>query len=254
MSDMEAWRTVPDTNGEYEVSDKGRVRSVARERYQKSQHGSPMTRNLKPKLLKPSNNGSGYLSVQICCDGRQGRRYVHRMVLEAFVGPPPSGEHECAHWNGDRSDNRLENLRWATPRENKDDARRHGTLVGKPKTHCPKGHPRTGDNVVQRGGDDLCLTCAREKQRQWRGSKPTPSRRRSLPTAVKAAVIAAAQGICPLCQKQTDEWDVDHILPLSLGGSDAMVNLQAICRSCHTAKTADEAGSDPKQTASAPSD
>jgi len=50
---------------------------------------------------------------------------VHRLVLENFGGIK-SGHH-AAHRNGDRMDNRIENLYWATPKENSADRKRHGT-------------------------------------------------------------------------------------------------------------------------------
>lgn len=52
---------------------------------------------------------------------------VHRLVLFAFVGPPPSKAHVCAHWDGDYKNNKPENLRWATRKENEEDKKRHGT-------------------------------------------------------------------------------------------------------------------------------
>jgi hypothetical protein len=52
-------------------------------------------------------------------------RAVHRLVLEAFVGPCPPG-YQCCHWNGEAGDNRLENLRWGTPQDIADDTLRHG--------------------------------------------------------------------------------------------------------------------------------
>lgn len=48
---------------------------------------------------------------------------VHRLVLEAFVGPCPDG-HECRHLDGDPSNNRLDNLCWGSRQENADDSRR----------------------------------------------------------------------------------------------------------------------------------
>jgi hypothetical protein len=50
---------------------------------------------------------------------------VHRVVLSAFVGPPPDGC-EAAHQNGNRQDNRVENLAWKTHQENIDDRAAHG--------------------------------------------------------------------------------------------------------------------------------
>lgn len=51
---------------------------------------------------------------------------VHRVVLEAFVGPCPIGMEGC-HFDGDPTNNNLENLRWDTPESNRTDLDRHGT-------------------------------------------------------------------------------------------------------------------------------
>jgi HNH endonuclease len=75
------------------------------------------------KDLKPMPDRSGHLRVTI-----QGRhRYIHVLVLEVFVGPRPKGQ-DALHNDGDPRNNRLENLRWGTRRENISDADRHGRL------------------------------------------------------------------------------------------------------------------------------
>lgn len=72
-------------------------------------------------------NRGGYQEVTLRTgDGHQATCLVHRLVLEAFVGPPPDGCVGC-HENGIRSDNRVGNLRWDTPTSNIHDKRRHGT-------------------------------------------------------------------------------------------------------------------------------
>lgn len=55
---------------------------------------------------------------------------VHRLVLEAFVGPCPKGMQACHFPDPNRSNNRLSNLRWDTPKNNHDDKRKHGTDFG----------------------------------------------------------------------------------------------------------------------------
>lgn len=71
--------------------------------------------------------GEGYLAVNLCDRGRQVKRYIHRLVLEAFVGPCSPGM-QARHVNcRDKTDNRLENLCWGTPLENMADCVRHGT-------------------------------------------------------------------------------------------------------------------------------
>lgn len=53
---------------------------------------------------------------------------VHRLVLLAFVGPCPDGLQAC-HNDGDRENNRPDNLRWDTPSSNYADRDRHGTTA-----------------------------------------------------------------------------------------------------------------------------
>lgn len=105
----EVWRTVVDQAG-YEVSNLGRVRSF---------RVSPRGRLMTPFQAV----GGRYLQVTVAAPRR--RRYVHELVATAFLGPRPAG-HQIAHWNGDGLDNRVENLRYATPAENQDDRLRHG--------------------------------------------------------------------------------------------------------------------------------
>ena len=102
---MTRFRSFRDTG--YSVSSDGQVRS-------------PSGRILKPKTQK-----NGYLKVTLClADGRHKDERVHRMVLIAFRGEPPTREHESDHRNKVRSDNRLRNLRWRLKVENLSD-RRH---------------------------------------------------------------------------------------------------------------------------------
>lgn len=64
--------------------------------------------------------------MSVCVNGGPRTALVHRLVLEAFDRPAREHE-EAAHRNGDRTDNRLANLRWATKTENMQDASRQGT-------------------------------------------------------------------------------------------------------------------------------
>lgn len=113
----EVWRPVPDVPG-YSVSDRGRVRSEDRMIWTLQ---GPKRR--KGRVLSPVKAGAGYLTVAL---GTYRRDYVHRLVLEAFLGPCPEGE-ECRHLDGDPRNNRLDNLAWGTPEENSADKVRHGT-------------------------------------------------------------------------------------------------------------------------------
>lgn len=83
------------------------------------------------KWLKPGKDQRGYLRV-VLCGGKMHTQKVHRLVLEAHVGPCPKGM-ECRHLNGNPADNRLDNLCWGTHSENQRDSVQHGThnMVGK---------------------------------------------------------------------------------------------------------------------------
>ena len=77
------------------------------------------------RFLKP-NLGDRYPFVILYKDLERHRRRVHRLILETFTGSCPKGMEAC-HNNGIRTDNRLENLRWDTRKNNIGDEIKHGT-------------------------------------------------------------------------------------------------------------------------------
>jgi hypothetical protein len=68
----------------------------------------------------------GYRTVNFSINNKSNTFYIHRLLLQAFVGNPEKGQ-EVLHKNGNRLDNSLENLRWGTRSENVQDAILHGT-------------------------------------------------------------------------------------------------------------------------------
>lgn len=92
----------------YNISSHGRVMRTA----------PGLGKAVPGRILRPGKNPKGYLMI-ILCDGRgQWIRYIHRLVCEAFHGRSPSHSHQAAHKNDDKTDNRPDNLYWATPLEN----------------------------------------------------------------------------------------------------------------------------------------
>lgn len=86
---------------------------------------------LKPHVKKDSRGANvEYLRVRLRSDsGVYKNLRIHRLVLLAFVGPPPSEKHVGAHIDGNSRNNWLMNLKWATPKENEKDKAVHGTKV-----------------------------------------------------------------------------------------------------------------------------
>lgn len=89
------------------------------------------------KKITPYLCSGGYLKVNLWDGHKYAKRYVHRLVLETFLGSPLEGMQAC-HNNGKRADNRLENLRWDTPSNNNLDKKKHGTWQGGEKNGMSK--------------------------------------------------------------------------------------------------------------------
>jgi len=97
----------------YRVSKNGKVWSVKRKQF-----------------LTPTLTNNGYFRVTLRKNLKtHGGVEIHRLILQAFVGPCPKGMVAC-HNNGISTDNRLKNLRWDTIKNNIKDAMKHGT------SHC----------------------------------------------------------------------------------------------------------------------
>ena len=100
----EIWKPIKDYEGLYEVSNLGRVKSL-------NYRGTGKERILKNIECK------GYLTVCLTKNGKQKVLKVHRLVAEVFI-PNPEGKPCIDHINTIKTDNRVENLRWVTHKEN----------------------------------------------------------------------------------------------------------------------------------------
>lgn len=159
------WRPIPGYEGTYEVSALGNVRSLTRT----SRGRTWPTRILRAWLA------AGYPQVTLVQNGVRTRRHVHTLVGEAFHGPRPHGA-VIRHLDGNRTNNRADNLRWGTVQENMHDAIAHGTNACVRRTHCPQGHPLTGANLdpysMTTRGNRKCRTCHHARQRARSAGRP----------------------------------------------------------------------------------
>lgn len=108
----EAWRPVKGYEGCYEVSDRGRVRSLSR-----TICFMDKQRLIKGRIMKLGVHTHGYRSVGLRLNGNVKTHVVHRLVLLSFHPERLPGM-EVDHINNIRHDNRLENLRWVSRAQN----------------------------------------------------------------------------------------------------------------------------------------
>lgn len=129
---MEIWKDIEGYNGQYQVSNLGFV--FARKTYVKGFGGTYLK---KPHVLKDACNGKGYRYVTISVNRRRKNHYVHVLVAKSFL-PNPDNKPEVNHINGNKMDNRAENLEWVTHSENL----LHAVKTGLRKTGAQSSHAR----------------------------------------------------------------------------------------------------------------
>ena len=156
---MEIWKPVVGYEGTYEVSNRGRVRSIDRINYRGVK--------LKGVELTQFRTPHGYVRVGLCKFGKTRTTLVHPLVLEAFVGPRPEGS-DCRHLNDKPDDNRVENLAWGSRSQNQYDSVRNGSHINARKVRCIRGHEFAGGNlyIAPKTGKRQCKRCASDAQRR----------------------------------------------------------------------------------------
>lgn len=112
---MEIWKPVENYETYYQVSSHGRVRSLNKLINTGIKHSEQRLR--KGKVLKPNLKRSGYLSVDLSKDNKVKTTLMHRIVATAFI-PNYDNKPQVNHKNGNKTDNRADNLEWATRSEN----------------------------------------------------------------------------------------------------------------------------------------
>lgn len=122
----EIWKDITEYKELYQVSNLGQIRSI------------PRLKTLGG-ILKPILDTGGHLQVGLYKDGKQKRLSIHRLILEAFIGPCPLGM-ECRHLDGNPINNKLNNLQWGTKSENQQDSIRHGTFFHPDNRGSNNGH------------------------------------------------------------------------------------------------------------------
>lgn len=131
-TDKEIWKGIKGYEGCYQISNKGRVKSIGR-----------VVSSLKCKrktvptriLCQNINKVNGYASVQLSSKGMKKRVTIHRLVAFAFIEYTEGKE--VNHINGNKLDNRLENLEFVTKSENINHAHKTGLINMKDRGNKP---------------------------------------------------------------------------------------------------------------------
>ena len=109
----EIWKPIEGYEGLYEVSNMGRVRSLDREWKITPNHNM----RTKGKVITQEKNHAGYLRACLSKHNNPRMFSTHRLVAKAFV-PNPQNKPDVNHKDGDKANNRANNLEWVTPSEN----------------------------------------------------------------------------------------------------------------------------------------
>ena len=119
---FEEWRPVVGYEDVYEVSNHGRIRRVGKA----ARHGKGRGGGARIGLIRKYQIiHGGYQVVQLWKEGNYKSWLVHRIVAFTFLGLPPNG-HEVNHRDGNKQNNRLDNLEYVTRSENSKHAYRTG--------------------------------------------------------------------------------------------------------------------------------
>lgn len=164
----EAWLPIAGTNGAYDVSDAGRVRSNAR--IVQRRNGGP--KPVQERILLSSPNNHGYPHVDIMIDGKYRKVCVHTLVAAAFIGPRPA-HLEVRHLDGDQTNAAKTNLAYGTAAENGADKVRHGKSSRGAKHHAAVLTERDVREIRRRYSDGEALQ--RELSEMYNVSRMTIS-------------------------------------------------------------------------------
>lgn len=137
----EIWKDIDGYEGYYQISNLGRVKSLGRNIYRKS---DGKFSRYKPESIKiPVCNTDGYPSIKLCVNGENKTYGIHILVAKAFIENPDNLP-EVNHIDTNRKNNRVDNLEWCTHQENVAHSRRLGHYKGR----VGEKNPNYGNHIL----------------------------------------------------------------------------------------------------------
>lgn len=158
----EQWKAIAECNGQYYISDHGQVKSY--------KFGREV-------ILKPTLQGKGYLKVEVYVNGKRKMHKIHRLVAKAFI-ENTENKPEVNHKDCNKSNNHIQNLEWATAKENMKHALDMGVLELRRLAVIKANSKPVLDIKTGKKYDSLKLACidigepySTHKRRNWKSSK-----------------------------------------------------------------------------------
>lgn len=124
---MEIWKDIVGFEGYYQVSNLGRVKRLPRTSIRSNGKSDHAIYRVKERIKNPQIQTQGYYHVALYRDGEYKICRLNRVVAIAFI-PNPENKPEVNHKDGNKLNNRADNLEWVTGKENKKHARENGLI------------------------------------------------------------------------------------------------------------------------------
>jgi hypothetical protein len=164
---MEEWRDIPGYEGLYQASNMGWIKSLV---------------GRKERILKPVMHSNGYMRVSLYIDKKLQQKYIHRLVAETFLANPQN-KSEVNHLDGNKTNNHVENLEWATSSENKEHAYKTGLY---PRSKKYKGR-KVYIDIFKPDGTFVARAASTRESAKW--IRENTKYNKAAPTAISQAVL-----------------------------------------------------------------
>lgn len=177
----EIWKQIEGYNGTYYVSNTGCIKSSGK--IGLNVLSGPHKR--KDVILKPATTNWGYQRIVLQLNGVRKHERVHRLVAKYFI-PNPNNKQEVNHIDGNKLNNRVDNLEWATPKENEAHAYKNGLKINKglrgfQKINKQKTKTETMEKLKFTGNGQM------QGDTQWFGIQEIPSNAKKIEKQFVAA-------------------------------------------------------------------
>lgn len=150
----EIWKPIEGTDGRYEVSNTGKLRSLN------------YKRTGRVRELKPAPDPKGYMKTMLLFDGKSKTVKVHRLVAEAFI-PNPENKPQVNHIDGNKANNRADNLEWICNIDNAHHAIENGLFENSYKATAQANEKRKRPILARRDdGEQLVFDSINSASRE----------------------------------------------------------------------------------------